>query len=402
MAARTQRLARRGGDILSMRKTWPSRLVTPACMLALGGLALVGAAAPRPFEMRGMELVDFPSQPADSDLAALRRYYEVIPAAWPQPTLDSSVEFRELGSPELPKARPPQAKVDLGKALFEDPILSASGQIACQSCHNRELGWGDSLKVSVGHDRASGRRNAVSLFNASMRQTLFWDGRSPDLQAQAKEPLVNPIEMANHDLSGVVARLSASPTYLARFAAAFGTDRIEAAQVTEALAAFQSTLEERTRFDRFVQGNRRALTDQEIFGLHLFRTKAGCMNCHNGPLMTDEKFHNLGLSLVGRPKEDVGRYAITRQVDDVGRFRTPSLRHVSETGPFMHNGMIPTLRQVVLLYQTGGGHTRARPGNAGDAAHPLMEFAGRTSTLLKPLGLSVEERAALVAFLESL
>ena len=404
MAARSQRVARRGGNILIMTRKRRFLIAIPAmCLLGLGGLALVDAALPDSrLEMRGRLLTELPGQPSDKELAELRRYYEVVPAAWPQPTLDPSVEFHELGALELPKEKPPQAKVDLGKALFEDPLLSASGQISCQSCHNRDLGWGDGLKASIGHDRSQGPRNATPLFNAFLRKTLFWDGRSTDLKEQAKDPLVNPIEMANHDMSGVVARLSASPTYPARFAAAFGTEAIAADQVLDALASFQSTLEERTRFDRFVQGNRGMLTDQQIFGLHLFRTKAGCLNCHNGPLLTDDKFHNLGLSLVGRPKEDVGRYVVTEDVDDVGRFRTASLRHVGQTGPYMHNGIVPTLRHAVLLYQTGGGRTRARPGNAKDAAHPLMEFAGRTSPLLKPLGLSVEERAALVAFLESL
>jgi len=370
-------------------------LVLAGCLVAGCGIALVSTAMPR-----GMVLAELSADPGDGDLAALRRHYEVIPAAWPQPTLDPTVEFRELAALSLPGEAPSSAKIELGKALFDDPILSVSGQIACQSCHNRELGWGDGLKTSFGHDRAQGRRNAIPLFNASLRQSLFWDGRSPDLQAQAAEPLVNPIEMANHDLSGVVGRLAASPVYPARFAAVFGADRIEPDQVLDAIAAFEATLEERTRFDRFVQGDKRALTDQQIFGLHLFRTKAGCMNCHNGPLMTDEKFHNLGLSLLGRPKEDVGRYGVTGELDDVGRFRTPSLRHVGETRPYMHNGIVPTLRHVIMLYQTGGGHTL--PRNAAEAANPLMPFAGRTSPILKPLGLSPAEREALVAFLESL
>ncbi|MBN9024860.1 cytochrome-c peroxidase [Kaistia sp. MMO-174] len=384
-----------------MATAWrPFWVVLAGCLVAGGGMALVSAAVPRALEKRGMVLSDLPGEPDGEALAALRRYYEVIPAAWPQPTLDPSVEFRELAALELPKQNPSPAKVALGKALFEDPVLSASGQIACQSCHNRELGWGDGLKTSFGHDRAQGRRNAMPLFNASLRRSLFWDGRSPDLEAQAAEPLVNPVEMANHDLTGVVGRLAASPAYPARFAAVFGTDRIEPEQVLEAIAAFEATLEERTRFDRFVQGDKRALTDQQVYGLHLFRTKAGCMNCHNGPLMTDEKFHNLGLSLLGRPKEDVGRYGVTGVLDDVGRFRTPSLRHVGETRPYMHNGIVPTLRHVIMLYQTGGGHTL--PRNAAEARNPLMPFAGRTSPILKPLGLSPAEREALVAFLESL
>jgi cytochrome c peroxidase len=383
-----------------MRKSPFLIVFAAAGLLAATGLILLGPWGSSGIEHQRRVLATFPTDPDGSDLATLRRYYEVIPAAWPQPTLDPTVAFRELAALDASREKPPKAKVDLGKALFEDPILSASGQIACQSCHNRDLGWGDGLKTSFGHDRAQGRRNAIPLFNASLRQTLFWDGRSPDLKAQAIEPLVNPIEMANHDLAAVATRLAASPLYRARFASVFGTGPIEPADVTDALAAFQSTLEERTAFDRFVGGNRRALSDQQIFGLHLYRTKAGCMNCHNGPLMTDEKFHNLGLSLLGRPKEDVGRYGVTGQLDDVGRFRTPSLRHVGATAPYMHNGIVPTLRHAVLLYQTGGGHTL--PRNAAEAANPLMPFAGQTSPILKPLGLSTTERAALVAFLESL
>jgi cytochrome c peroxidase len=401
VAARPQRLARGGGDLLTMMTR--SRflvLLGLAAILTGGAVAIVRDAGTGGLEKRGMLLTALPADPDAAALAALRRHYEVVPAAWPQPTLDPSVAFHEIGALEPQKIKPDAGKVELGKVLFEDPVLSASGQIACQSCHNRDLGWGDGLKSSFGHDRAQGRRNAIPLFNASLRQSLFWDGRSTDLEAQAIEPLVNPIEMANHDLAAVTTRLDAIPLYRDRFAGIFGAGPIEAEQVADALAAFQSTLEERSAFDRFVGGNRRALTDQQIFGLHLYRTKAGCMNCHNGPLLTDEKFHNLGLSLLGRPKEDVGRYGVTGEMDDVGRFRTPSLRHVARTAPYMHNGIVPTLRHAILLYQTGGGRTR--PRNAAEAAHPLMPFAGQTSSLLKPLGLSVAERAALVAFLESL
>lgn len=378
--------------------------LTGVGLLAVVSVGFVGASAWSAIGPGQSGLADFPSEPDDHDLATLRRYYETIPVAWPAPHLDPSVEYADIEPFDVVKSKAgiSEAKAALGKRLFEDPILSASGQISCQSCHNRQLGWGDGLQNSFGHDRAQGKRNATPLFNAALRKTLFWDGRARTLDEQAVDPLTNPVEMANTDLVGLVARLEADPDYPALFEAAFGTRAISTPAVLQALTAFQSTLEERTRFDRFIAGQRAALTDQQVFGLHIFRTKGGCVNCHNGPLLTDEKFHNLGLSLVGRPREDIGRYGVTGATEDVGRFRTPSLRHVGTSAPYMHNGIVPSLRHAVLLYQTGGGRTRARPGNAKDAAHPLMEFAGQTSSILKPLGLSQAERDALVAFLESL
>lgn len=138
------------------------------------------------------------------------------------------------------------------------------------------------------------------------------------------------------------------------------------------------------------------MTDQELWGLHLFRTKAGCANCHNGPLLSDQRYHNLAISFYGRKLEDVGRFAVTGDPVDVGRFRTPSLRGVSRTGPYMHNGIFPSLRGVVNLYAGGGGRDRKEQSTTTMAPPPQPD------PLLKPRTLSAEEKAALVAFLETL
>jgi cytochrome c peroxidase len=207
-------------------------------------------------------------------------------------------------------------------------------------------------------------------------------------------------EMANHDIASTVERIAARPDYQEAFQAVYNVSTPTAAELTDAIATFQRTLEEPTRLDRFLSGQYRAFNNEQIWGMHLFRTKGGCANCHNGPLLTDNKFHNLGLSLLGRPREDVGRYAITNQLLDVGRFRTPSIRHVSQTAPYMHNGIIRDLRRVVRFYEVGGGRTR--PRNERERANPFMPYAGMTSPFLKPFSLTVNEREALIAFLEAI
>lgn len=344
----------------------------------------------------------FPADPAAADFAALRRAYARAPREWPQAVVDPSVDFVELGALTLPP-RPEErdlARVELGARLFADPILSASGHVACDSCHARELGWGDGRRVSRGHARRQGRRNAPSLFSAGHRDRLFWDGRTVSLEQQAAGPLLHPDEMANASLAEVVARLRAEPRYVRAFAAVYGGTPIVFSQVADALAAFQRTLERTTRFDRFARGETDRFTDAQLWGLNLFRGKAGCANCHVGPLLTDGKLHNLGLSFFGRRLQDLGRQEISGDPRDTGRFLTPPLRHLRETAPYMHNGIIPRLVNVVAFYNEGGG--RIRPPNAAAAADPLWPHAARTSPLLRPLGLTRAEIEALVAFLETL
>lgn len=333
--------------------------------------------------------------------AELRAAYAGPPESWPRPMLHEGAvftEFAPLPPVEHPAANPTnEAKVALGARLFDDPRLSKSGQIACASCHARELGFGDALRTSFGHDRLRGRRNSQPLMVAGWIHPLFWDGRSPDLEAQALHPLIDPKEMAVDDLEAVVARVSADGTYVAAFAAAFGDRTIDLQRISMALAAFQRSLSPpRGRFERFVKGDVRALNDEQLRGLHLFRTKAGCANCHNGPLLSDGRFHNLGLHFYGRELQDLGRYEVTRASEDVGRFRTPSLRGVSRTAPYMHNGIMPRLDGVVTFYNAGAAHPRPRPDQADDPLFPV------TDPLLRPLELTLEERTALVAFLETL
>lgn len=219
-----------------------------------------------------------------------------------------------------------------------DPLLSASGHFSCQSCHNRQLGWSDGLRVSVGHGRTAGRRSAPSLYTAGYRDIFFWDGRAKSLEEQAAGPILHPAEMANESLSEVVDRLRAEPRYVSAFSRIYGGTPIVFSQIADALAAFQRTLERPTRFDRFASGLPTRFTDEELWGLNLFRGKAGCANCHFGPLLTDEKLHNIGLTFFRRRLQDLGRHEVTGDPRDVGLFLTPSLRHIRESAPYMHNG----------------------------------------------------------------
>ncbi|RIV86108.1 cytochrome-c peroxidase [Aurantiacibacter xanthus] len=333
-----------------------------------------------------------------SNVGWLRAAYAGPPASWPAPELEEGAEFTEFGPLDRP-ARPEgiaAEQIALGERLFKDPRLSASGQIACESCHNRQLGWGDGLPVSFGHDRQTGTRNAQSLFTAAYMNELFWDGRAGSLEEQAHMPIVNPVEMAA-EADMIVARLNTIEDYRDAFAKAYGRDEITMDDVAAALTAFQRAIVLPTsRFDQVFSRGTEVLSDEQLRGLHLFRTKAGCANCHSGPLLSDQRYHNLQISFYGRRLEDLGRYAITGDPQDVGRFRTPSLRGLSRTGPYMHNGVFPSLRGIVNLYARGGGRDR-RVQSATTTAPPPQP-----DPLLKARELSREEREALVAFLETL
>jgi cytochrome c peroxidase len=280
-------------------------------------------------------------------------------------------------------------------------VLSASGHFSCQSCHNRRLGWGDALPTSFGHGRANGRRNAPGLFTAGYKSLLFWDGRSSSLEEQALGPLMDGSEMANGDAVGILERVNAADGYRAAFAAVTGEAVVSLDDITAALAAFQRTLERTTRFDRYLDGNARALTDTEIWGLHLFRTKAGCANCHNGPTLSDGRFHNLGLSFLNRTLEDLGRHGVTGVAQDAGRFLTPSLRHVASTGPYMHNGIFPTLDGLIRFYEGGGGRVRAEQKLTPER-QALLDAVIKKSPQLERFELTPAERAALLAYLKAL
>jgi cytochrome c peroxidase len=359
---------------------------------------LASAAQPRPSQP---VCAPAPGKAERWDGACLRALYSSPSTRWPAPEVEPGVAWKELAplpSPVDPPDNPSTpAKVALGRRLFFDPILSKSRQLACASCHDPNLGWADGRRLSFGHGRQSGRRNAPSVATSAHVAPLFWDGRSATLEAQALHPIADPIEMG-FSAQGAVHRLRRDASYRADFAAVFAQPRIDAAQLGQAIAAFERSLSPRnSRFDRFLRGNARALDDAQLRGLHLFRTQAGCMNCHSGPALTDNGFHNLGLHFHGRARQDLGRYEFTGDPADSGRFRTPSLRGVAATAPYMHNGMIPTLSGVLVFYNVGGARPRAPASPPADAApFPAPD------PLLRPRGLSRQDLQDIEAFLQTL
>ena len=341
-------------------------------------------------------------QPAVLDVGEeldVRAAYSREPALWPAPVLDAGIEHRELWLVPRRKASDDpmlKAREELGELLFFDARLSGTGQMACASCHDAELGFSDGRATSFGKDFLSLPRNAPSLWNTGLRKSWFWDGRASSLEEQASMVWANPREMDTTP-EKVTAVLASSRGYRERFAAAFGSEEANATQALTALAAYEQTLvsDGSSAFDNFLEGDHAALSDAQLRGLHLFRTKARCINCHNGPLLSDDQFHNVGLTYYGRELQDLGRYVHTKDPADVGKFRTPSLRNLGRTAPYMHNGQFD-LDGVLNMYNAG--MPRITP--KGDQVHdPLFP---KKSPLLQPLQLTDEEKADLKEFLLSL
>ncbi|WP_420478721.1 cytochrome-c peroxidase [Brevundimonas sp. FT23028] len=376
-----------------LRRAIPTALVLAISAIA-GAWAFDGVRAQEHASSARVVLTGAPT------MDALRAAYAGAPETWPAPVLREGAVFVEFG-PVPPTPAPADnpttpEKVALGQRLFDDPRLSASGQIACASCHARELGFADGLRTSFGHDRRRGRRNSPSVAAAGHLPVLFWDGRAATLEAQSLHPIVDPLEMAG-TLPVIEARIAADTTYAEDFRKAFGDDGVTVERIAMALAAFQRDLRPgQARWRRFIEGRRSALNDQQLRGLHLFRTKAACASCHSGPVFSDGRFHNLGLTFYGREREDLGRYEVTGQAADVGAFRTPSLLGASRTGPWMHNGLFPTMEGIVRFYDAGGARPRPSPGQEDDPLFPM------TDPMLEPLDLTREEIDDLVAFLETL
>jgi cytochrome c peroxidase len=224
----------------------------------------------------------------------------------------------------------------------------------------------------------------------------MWDGRAASLEEQVLFPVQDPVEM-HTDIATMVAHIKEIPGYQSYFQAAFGKKDITAEGIQYAIATFERGINSYpSKFDRFVNGNEQALSDSELLGLHLFRTKARCINCHNTPLFSDNKFHNDGQTLYGTRQEDFGHYHISGRQVDIGAFRTPSLRDVALTGPWMHHGNFPTLRDVVELYNLGNPAPIQRRVRVDEATRPIH------SPLLKKLDLSKDEVDAILTFLQAL
>lgn len=335
----------------------------------------------------------------DSTSDTIVTRYQGPVSSWPVPTIDSGVVWQELAPlPDNQEYRKWENNdtVKLGKLLFFDPRLSRSSQISCSSCHEPDMAWQDGKTVALGNDHLQGSRNTPSLLNVFIQKELFWDGRAGSLADQAASPLAEHHEM-DMDVKALAAKLQAIAGYDSLFANAYGDGQITLAKITNALASFEKTLRsKKSRVDYFMLGKKNALTTQEIKGLHIFRTKARCMNCHNGPYLTDLQYHNIGLSYYGRKYQDLGRYTVTGHKEDVGKFKTATLRDLLHTRPWMHNGLFDNLTGIINIYNSGMHQLDAKISPAVDSLYP------HTDTLLKPLHLTRDEKADLVAFLEAL
>ncbi|MBF4516799.1 cytochrome-c peroxidase [Flavobacterium sp. ANB] len=345
-------------------------------------------------------------QPDYIDITELRKLYSSGDSSkWPAAALHESIDkkaFQDIGvlsAVPYPEYNPySKEKEALGKILFFDPRLSTSGQIACASCHNPELGWTDNLTRSFGHDRQTGKRNSMTILNSAYAKTLFWDGRASSLEDQAQFPIGDPLEM-NEKLTIAVDKIAKVKGYNSLFQAAFGDKKVSLQRIQYAIATFERSINSpKSKFDQFVSGKSEAYTDSQVKGLHLFRTKAQCINCHNTPYFSDNQFHNDGQTLFGTKNEDFGRYNVTKDVKDIGKFRTPTLREVGNTRPWMHHGHFPSLLDVVELYN-GGNPSPVQKKYLGTARDSLIP---KVDPMLKKLDLSKDEITDLLAFIETL
>jgi cytochrome c peroxidase len=306
----------------------------------------------------------------------------------PHDTLPAEIDLRAV--PAGLTARPPDpadnpvtpAKVQLGRRLFFDPLLSRDRTVSCASCHNPDHGFASTDVVAIGIGGHKGRRNAPTLLNVGYGTSFFWDGRAASLEEQALRPIEDADEMGS-SVEETLRRLRTDSTYVTQFREAFG-GAVSADHLAGALASFQRALVSGdSAIDRFHASNFKALTDGERQGLWLFESRGNCWRCHSGPNLTDGRFHNTGVSWGAIPG-DAGRFETTRQEADRGAFKTPTLRDVARTAPYMHDGSMATLEDVVRYYSRGGN------------SNPHLDRH------LKPLNLSDDEVRHLVAFLTAL
>lgn len=311
----------------------------------------------------------------------------------------------------LPKVKPQNpAHVALGRMLFFDNRISGNADRSCSDCHIPAKGWADGKPLSKGYPGTEYFRNAKTVINAVHSKYFYWDARldGRDMPTQVRDSMTESFFMAG-DGRIMHQRLKNIPEYVDMFSKAFGAEP-SFNRILKAISAFERTLVSRNvPFDKFLQGDGTAISGEARTGLGLFKGKAGCIQCHSGPMLTDSKPHNLGvphnpkiitdikrhitlraqMSFLGVPnylnlKRDPGYFTVTKEYKDFGGFLTPSLREVSRTAPYMHNGMLATLEAVIDFYDQGGGRHRNK------------------SALVKPLGLSGDEKKALVAFLKTL
>ena len=296
---------------------------------------------------------------SSSDKAEGEQAFEAVLGRMPVPP----------GNPQTPD------KAELGKLLFFDPRLSVNNQMSCSTCHLPEKGWSDGVARNRDQKGEEVARNSTSLWNAGYEDFPSWDGSMASLEQHSGRALTRFVE----NIPAMIGRLNAVPEYRQRFQKVFGDEQVTFTNVIRALAAF-----ERTILSWNSPHDRDALSKEARQGKEVFFGKGGCAACHTAPLFTDNAFHVLGVPQVGPKAEDLGRLAVTGDERDRGAFRTPTVRNVKLTAPYMHDGVFNTLEEVVAFYDAGGGNV---PGK---------------SPLMRPLNLTEKERRALVAYLEAL
>lgn len=346
---------------------------------------------------KALQLLGAVSLTALVSTAAIAQDYAPLATLGPVPV--------PLDNPQTPE------KIALGEKLFWDGRLSGNGAMPCSACHLPDAGWGTATPISFGYPGTQHWRNSQTILNSAYYNKLFWEGSKTSLEGQAKGAAGGAVA-GNGDGSMMEMRLRFVPEYVEAFKEVFGTEWPHSAQAWEAIAAYERTIvtdASQVPFDRYLAGDEAAMTAEAKRGMGLFNGKANCIACHNGALVSDQKFYNTGVPAAVEFNEDplfqitlrwelyqkggteqdyrtgsddLGLYHQTKRPDDKHKFRTPSLRELRWTEPFMHNGGIATLDDVVAFYNAGGGE-------------------GQTAGL-QPLGLSADEEADLVAFLEAL
>lgn len=285
-------------------------------------------------------------------------------------------------------------KSDLGRLLYYDTRLSTDNTVACASCHAPDKGFTDRLPVSTGIGKQLGGRNAPTVINRAYSTSQFWDGRAKSLEEQAKGPLANPLEMtmekeADAAHKAVVKRILDVPGYVPLFEKAFGAevskgDAITIDHVAKAIATYERTVYSgNSPYDRYKAGDKAAMSESAVRGMDIFFNEAKCDACHLGFNFTDGSYENIGIGM-DKPVPDLGRYVVSKREEDKGAFKTPTLRDIEHTGPYMHDGRFRTLEEVVEHYDKGG------------IDNPWLDDR------IIPLELKAEQKADLVAFLKAL
>jgi cytochrome c peroxidase len=286
--------------------------------------------------------------------------------------------------PPFPVTPMRAAKIGLGRDLFFETRLSVDRTMSCATCHDPRHGFADGKVLSPGFGGKTLRRHSPTVLNAAYTVAQFWDGRASGIEAQAIMPIMSNDEMNMGSEAIVVERLEQEPKYAQAFRQLYGAPP-NLKLIGDAIAAFEQTLvTPDSPFDRYARGDRSALSEQQKRGLILFVGKAACSQCHLGPNFTDGVFHDLGAAPLSGAPPDAGRFEVTKNPADRGAFKTPTLRNVSLTAPYLHDGSMATLRQVVDFYNKGGGPD-----------------AGKSDRLFE-LGLTAAEIEDLISFLESL